>query len=204
MIPAIDPAAPKKRDYLYLQVLVGIILGGLLGWLKPDWGVAVQPLGDGFIKLIKMLIAPIIFTTVVAGIAGMGDLKRMGRVGLKALIYFEIVTTVALLIGLVVANVVQPGSGMHATAASLDTKSVATYIKAGEAQSTKDFLLNVIPKTFVSAFAEGEILQVLLLAILFGCALARIGEHGRPVTNTEALANPQSLELFRTLPELSA
>src|SRR3954465_12572834 len=122
MTPAIDPAAPKKRDTLYLQVLVGIVLGGFLGWWKPDWGVAVQPLGDGFIKLIKMLIAPIIFTTVVAGIAGLGDLKRMGRVGLKALIYFEIVTTFALIIGLVVANVFQPGSGMHATAASLDTK----------------------------------------------------------------------------------
>ncbi len=182
-MPATAPAVPKKRDTLYLQVLVGIFLGGLLGWKFPDAGVAVQPLGDGFIKLIKMLIAPIIFTTVVAGIAGMGDLKRMGRVGLKALIYFEIVTTVALLIGLVVANVFHPGSGMHANAASLDTKSVASYIKAGESQSTKDFLLNVIPKTFVGAFAEGEILQVLLLAILCGCALARLGEHGRPVAN---------------------
>lgn len=183
MTPAIDPAAPKKRDTLYLQVLVGIFLGGLLGWWKPDWGVAVQPLGDGFIKLIKMLIAPIIFTTVVAGIAGMGDLKRMGRVGLKALVYFEIVTTLALVIGLVVVNVFQPGSGMHATAATLDTKSVASYIKAGETQSTKEFLLHVIPNTFVGAFSEGEILQVLLLAILSGCALSRIGEHGRPVIN---------------------
>ncbi|MSU70174.1 MAG: C4-dicarboxylate transporter DctA [Opitutaceae bacterium] len=179
-----DPAAlPKRRDTLYLQVLTGILLGGLLGWCRPDWGVAVQPLGDGFIKLIKMLIAPIIFTTVVAGIAGMGDLKRMGQVGVKALIYFELVTTLALLIGLVVANVFQPGAGMHASAVALDTKSVASYINAGREQSTVGFFLNIIPKTFVGAFAEGEILQVLLLAILFGCALGRIGEHGRPVIN---------------------
>src|ERR1035437_2285984 len=162
MTPVITPIAPKKRDTLYIQVLTGIFLGGLIGWLKPEWGVAVQPLGDGFIKLIKMLIAPIIFTTVVAGIAGMGDLKRMGRVGFKALVYFEIVSTFALIIGLVVANVFQPGAGMHANAASLDTRSVASYIKAGEVQTTKDFLLNIIPKTFVGAFAEGEILQVLL------------------------------------------
>jgi aerobic C4-dicarboxylate transport protein len=176
-------AATKKRDFLYLQVLAGIGLGILVGWLNPDWGVAVQPLGDGFIKLIKMLIAPIIFTTVVAGIAGMGDLKRLGRVGVKALIYFEIVTTLALIIGLVVANVFQPGAGMHVKPEALDTKSIASFVKAGEAQSTTAFLMNIIPRTFVGAFAEGEILQVLLLALLFGAALARLGEHGRPVTN---------------------
>jgi aerobic C4-dicarboxylate transport protein len=181
--PITASALPRKRDTLYLQVLAAVLLGALLGYVKPAWGVAVQPLGDGFIKLIKMLIAPIIFTTVVAGIAGMGDLKRMGRVGAKALIYFEIVTTVALLIGLVVANVFQPGAGMHANAATLDTKSVASYINAGREQSTVAFFLNIIPKTFVGAFADGEILQVLLLAILFGCALGRIGEHGRPVIN---------------------
>ena len=176
-------AAPKKRDTLYLQVLAGIGLGILLGWLSPEWGVKVQPLGDGFIKLIKMLIAPIIFTTVVAGIAGMGDLKRLGRVGAKALIYFEIVTTLALIIGLVVANVFKPGVGMHINAASLDTKVVAAYATQGSAQTTVGFFLNIIPKTFVGAFAEGEILQVLLLALLFGCALGRLGEYGRPVTN---------------------
>ena len=176
-------AAPKKRDTLYLQVLTGIALGVLVGWLKPDWGVAVQPLGDGFIKLIKMLIAPIIFTTVVAGIAGMGDLKRLGRVGVKALIYFEIVTTLALIIGLIVGNVFAPGAGMHVKPEALDTKDIAGFVKQGEAQSTKAFLLNIIPRTFVGAFAEGEILQVLLLALLFGAALARLGEHGRPVTN---------------------
>ncbi len=171
----------KKRDTLYLQVLVAIVLGIVMGWLKPEWGLAVQPLGDGFIKLIKMIIAPIIFTTVVAGIAGMGDLKRLGSVGLRALTYFVVLTTVALVIGLVVANVVRPGDGMHIDAAKLDTKQVDTYITQGKAQSTVGFLLNVIPKTFVGAFAEGEILQVLLLALLFGFALARIGDHGRPV-----------------------
>jgi aerobic C4-dicarboxylate transport protein len=180
---AASGAAPKKRDTLYLQVLAGIILGGLVGWLRPDWGVAVQPLGDGFIKLIKMLIAPIIFTTVVAGIAGMGDLKRLGRVGAKALLYFEVVTTIALIIGLVVANVFKPGAGMHINAAALDAKSITTYVNQGSAQTTVGFFLNIIPKTFVGAFADGDILQVLLLALLFGTALARLGEHGRPVMN---------------------
>ncbi len=183
MTPAIDPAAPKKRDTLYLQVLAGIGLGVLVGWLWPDWGVKVQPLGDGFIKLIKMLIAPIIFTTVVAGIAGMGDLKRLGRVGVKALIYFEIVTTLALIIGLVVANVFAPGVGMHVNAATLDAKSVASYVSQGSTQSTVGFFMNIIPKTFMGAFADGDILQVLLLALLFGCALGRLGEHARPVIN---------------------
>jgi len=186
MHPAPHPtadAAPKKRDTLYLQVVVAIALGIFIGWLKPQWGIALQPLGDGFIKLIKMIIAPIIFCTVVAGIAGMGDLKRLGSVGLRALAYFLTLTTVALVIGLVVANVVRPGDGMHIDASKLDTKQVESYITQGKAQSTVGFFLNIIPKTFVSAFAEGEILQVLLLALLFGFALARIGEHGRPVMN---------------------
>jgi aerobic C4-dicarboxylate transport protein len=187
MHPAPDPAAPSdsphKRDTLYLQVLVGIALGVLVGWLRPAWGVAVQPLGDGFIKLIKMLIAPIIFTTVVAGIAGMGDLKRLGRVGVKALVYFEVVTTLALIIGLVVANVFAPGAGMHVKPEALDTKAIASYVSQGQAQTAVGFFLNIIPKTFVGAFADGEILQVLLLALLFGAALARLGEFARPVIN---------------------
>ena len=193
MHPATDPVAPKKRDTLYLQVLAAIVLGALMGWLKPTWGVAVQPLGDGFIKLIKMLIAPIIFTTVVAGIAGMGDLKRLGRVGVKSLIYFEIVTTLALIIGLVVANVFAPGVGMHINAASLDAKTVANYVTASQAQTTVGFFMNIIPKTFIGAFADGEILQVLLLAMLFGSALARLGEHGRPVIN---LVNEMARVIF--------
>jgi len=181
--PAEPESPPRGRMHLYLQVLIGIILGGLLGYLQPSWGVALRPLGDGFVNLVKMLIAPIIFTTVVVGLAGMGDLKKVGRVGLKALLYFEVVTTIALLIGLVVANVFTPGSGFHADPATLDAKGLARYTTAAGQMSTVDFLLHLIPKTFVSAFAEGEILQVLLLAVLFGLALGQLGDHGRPILN---------------------
>ena len=159
------------------------MLGGVLGYVKPDWGVALRPLGDAFVSLVKMLIGPIIFTTVVVGLAGMGDLKRIGRVGAKALIYFEVVTTLALIIGLVVANVFKPGAGFHADVSTLDASSVARYTSAAGQMTTKEFILHIIPKTFVSAFAEGEILQILLLAILFGLALGKIGEHGRPILN---------------------
>ena len=168
---------------LYVQVLIAIVLGVTLGVLVPDWAVPLKPLGDGFIKLIKMLIAPIIFTTVVAGIAGMGDMKKVGRVGVKALVYFEVVTTLALIIGLVVANVFTPGAGMHASVASLDAKSVAHYVGAASSLGTVDFLLHLIPNTFVGAFVEGDILQVLVVALLSGFALARLGEHARPITN---------------------
>lgn len=181
--PPAAPSAPRKRNTLYVQVLIGIVLGGLLGYLKPKWGVELKPLGDAFVSLVKMLIGPIIFTTVVVGLAGMGDLKKIGRVGAKALIYFEVVTTLALLIGLVVANVFTPGAGFHADPTSLDASKVAKYGTASQQMSTLDFVLHIIPKTFVSAFAEGEILQVLLLAILFGLALGQIGEHGRPILN---------------------
>jgi aerobic C4-dicarboxylate transport protein len=128
------PARPRSIfKLLYVQVLIGIILGGLLGYLQPAWGVQLRPLGDAFIKLMRMLIAPIIFTTVVVGFAGMGDLKKIGRVGGKAVLYFEIVTTLALIIGLVVANVFKPGEGIHANVATLDTKAVASYAQAAEA-----------------------------------------------------------------------
>ncbi len=181
-----NPAEQKKTSWLgslYIQVLIGIVVGGLLGYLKPKWGVELKPLGDAFVSAVKMLIGPIIFSTVVVGLAGMGDLKKIGRVGGKALIYFEIVTTLALVIGLVVANVFRPGDGFNADPATLDAKGVAKYTNAAGSMSTVDFLLHIIPKTFVSAFAEGEILQVLFLAILFGLALGRMGEHGRPVLN---------------------
>ncbi len=181
--PAEPESPPRRRMHLYLQVLIGIILGGLLGYLQPSWGVALRPLGDGFVNLVKMLIAPIIFTTVVVGLAGMGDLKKVGRVGFKALLYFEVVTTIALVIGLVVANVFAPGAGFHADPATLDAKGLARYTTAAGQMSTVDFLLHLIPKTFVSAFAEGEILQVLLLAVLFGLALGQLGDHGRPILN---------------------
>ncbi|MFM8618502.1 MAG: cation:dicarboxylate symporter family transporter, partial [Opitutaceae bacterium] len=168
---------------LYLQVLIGIVLGGLLGYLEPTWGVAMRPFGDAFVNLVKMLIGPIIFTTVVVGLAGMGDLKKIGRVGGKALIYFEVITTLALIIGLVVSNVFTPGVGFHADPATLDAKGLARYTGAAKEMGTVEFLMHIIPKTFVSAFAEGEILQVLLLAVLFGMALGNIGEHGRPIMN---------------------
>jgi aerobic C4-dicarboxylate transport protein len=169
--------------HLYVQVLIAIVLGVLLGWLDPVLGAKLQPLGDGFIKLIKMLIAPIIFSTVVAGIGGMGDLRQVGRVGLKALVYFEVVTTLALIIGLVVSNVFTPGAGIHATAASLDASAVSKYAGAAQALSTVEFLLKIIPTTFVGAFTDGDILQVLLVAVLFGFALAGLGDHGRPAVN---------------------
>jgi aerobic C4-dicarboxylate transport protein len=181
--PAGEPAAPRPRNTLYLQVLAGIVIGGVLGYVKPAWGVELRPLGDAFVSLVKMLIGPIIFTTVVVGLAGMGDLKKIGRVGGKALIYFEVVTTLALIIGLVVANVFTPGAGFHADPTKLDAGGLTKYTNAAKQMGTVDFLLHLIPKTFVSAFAEGEILQVLLLAILFGLALGRLGEHGRPVLN---------------------
>ena len=168
-----NPAVPEnsgKRNTLYLQVLAAIVVGVLVGYLWPDFGASLKPLGDGFIKLVKMLIAPIIFATVVVGLAGMGDLKKVGRVGGKALLYFEIVSTLALIIGLVVANVFVPGAGVHANAASLDAKAVAGYTKAAQGQTTAEFLLHIIPNTFVGAFAEGEILQVLLLAVLLNNA----------------------------------
>jgi aerobic C4-dicarboxylate transport protein len=181
--PAAANDAPRKRNTLYIQVLIGIVIGGLLGYFQPALGVKLRPLGDAFVSLVKMLIAPIIFTTVVVGLAGMGDLKKIGRVGAKALLYFELVTTLALVIGLVIGNVFMPGAGFHADPSTLDAKSLAKYTSAASHMDTVQFLLHIIPKTFVSAFSEGEILQVLFLAILFGLALGRLGEHGRPVLN---------------------
>ena len=160
---------------LYVQVLFSIALGCALGYLAPETGTAMKPLGDGFIKLIKMVIAPIIFTTVVLGIAGSEDLKRVGRTGGLALLYFEVVSTIALVVGLVVVNTVQPGTGMNIDVKTLNAASVAEYAKPGKMGSTQDFLLHVIPTTFVDAFAKGEILQVLFLALIFGIALQRIG-----------------------------
>jgi aerobic C4-dicarboxylate transport protein len=173
----------KLLKHLYVQVLLAIVAGMLIGYFDPALGVELKPLGDGFIKLIKMLIAPIIFTTVVAGIAGMGDMKKVGRVGMKALIYFEVVTTLALIIGLIVANVFTPGAGVHANVATLDAASVSTYTKAATQFSTVDWLLHLIPNTFVGAFVDGDILQVLVVALFSGFALARLGEQARPITN---------------------
>ncbi|RZT10052.1 aerobic C4-dicarboxylate transport protein [Duganella sp. CF402] len=173
----------KKPFYkiLYVQVLFAIFCGVMLGVFYPDSGVAMKPLGDGFIKLIKMIIAPVIFCTVVSGIAGMQDVKKIGRVGGKALLYFEVISTFALVIGLFVANLVKPGAGFNATAATLDAKSIEQYTTKAHAQTTTDFLMNIIPNTVVDAFAKGDILQVLLIAILFGFSISLLGERGKPL-----------------------
>lgn len=169
---------------LYVQVLAGMALGIAIGLLWPSAGVALKPLADGFIKLIKMLLAPIIFGTVVVGIARMGDLKDVGRLGLKALIYFEVLTTIALLIGLAVVNLVRPGVGMNIDPATLDDTAVKSYEGAAAAQGgIVQFLLNIIPDTFLGAFTGGAMLQVILLALLFGVALARAGTAYAPVTD---------------------
>src|SRR5437660_1397349 len=185
MDTALSTAAdiPHKPFYthLYVQVLTAIVLGVLLGHFYPHLGEAMKPLGDGFIKLIKMLIAPIIFCTVVHGIASMEDLKKVGRVGLKALIYFEVVTSLALIVGLIVVNILQPGVGMNVDARTIDTKSIQVYTTKAGQQGTVEFLMHIIPNTVVGAFAEGEILQVLFFAILFAFGLFMLGERGRPV-----------------------
>jgi aerobic C4-dicarboxylate transport protein len=181
---------------LYLQVLVAVACGALLGHFFPGPGASLKPLGDAFIKLVKMLIAPIVFATVVTGIAKMGDLRKVGRVGLKGILYFEVLTTVALGIGLAVANAVRPGHGMNVNPASLDAKAVASYTTGAHAHSTVDFLLNVIPKDVADAFAKGDILQVLLFSVLFGVALAAIGAKGRPVL---AFIDGLSAVLFRVV-----
>ncbi|WP_414707244.1 dicarboxylate/amino acid:cation symporter [Rudaea sp.] len=168
--------------HLYFWVLIGIILGGLLGWLNPQLGAGMKWLGDLFINLVKMLISPVIFLTVVLGIAGMADMKKVGRVGGKALLYFEIVSTFALALGLIVMNLVQPGKGFNVDPATLDAKSVAAYAKQAGEQNTTDFILHIVPKTFVDAFtANGDLLQVLVIAILFGFVLSRLGDKGKPV-----------------------
>lgn len=178
---ASTPAHHPWWRHLYAQVLAAITVGVLLGHFWPEIAVQMKPFGDGFIKLIKMLIAPIIFCTVVHGIASMDDMKKVGRVGVKALIYFEVLTTLALIIGLVVVNLWKPGAGMNVDPAALDTRAIATYTARAGQQSTVDFLMHIIPNTVVGAFAEGEILQVLLIAVLFAFALQALGDYGKPL-----------------------
>ncbi len=166
---------------LYVQVLTAVTLGVLLGHFYPNIGADMKPLGDGFIKLIKMIIAPIIFCTVVIGIAGMEDMKKVGKTGGLALLYFEVVSTLALIVGLVIINLVEPGAGMNIDVTTLDTKSIAAFTGPGKMVGTVDFLLNIIPTSVVDAFAKGEILQVLLFAVLFGFALHKFGGRGTMV-----------------------
>jgi aerobic C4-dicarboxylate transport protein len=177
-VPAAATPRPPLYRSLYVQVVTAVVIGVLLGHFYPALGAEMKPLGDAFIKLIKMLIAPIIFCTVVVGIAGMEDMKKVGKTGGLALLYFEVVSTVALIIGLLLVNVIQPGAGMNVDAAALDTKGIAAYTGPGKMVGTVDFLMNIIPNTVVDAFAKGEILQVLLVAVLFGFALHRFGGRG--------------------------
>jgi aerobic C4-dicarboxylate transport protein len=166
---------------LWLQVLLGAVVGVVIGHCFPNFGVALKPLGDGFIKLIKMLLAPIIFGTIVVGIAKMGSIKEVGRVGFKALVYFQIVSTFALAIGLIVADVVKPGAGMNVDASAIDAKSVAGYTAATQEQGAVNFLMNIIPSSVADAFVQGNMLQIILFSVLFGLALAQLPDRGRPV-----------------------
>ena len=180
---------PQFFKSLYIQVLSAILVGVMLGHFYPDFAVQLKPLGDEFIKLIKMMIAPVIFCTIVTGIAGMQDTRKVGRVGLKALIYFEIVTTLALIIGLIVINILKPGAGMNIDAATLDAKSVETYITQSKNQTVWDFILNIIPENIVNAISNNNLLQVLLFSVLMGLALSKIKEKAVPL-----LKGIQSLE----------
>jgi aerobic C4-dicarboxylate transport protein len=180
----IDSKRKPWYAHLYFQVLIAIALGATLGHFYPDVGKAMKPLGDGFIKLIKMMITPIVFTTIVVGIAKMGDMRKVGRVGLKALVYFEVVSSLALVIGLIVVNVFRPGAGINADVSTLDTKAISGYTTQAKSLSAVDLILHMIPDSVVGAFASGEILQVLLFSVLFGVALARLGDQGKPLVDS--------------------
>jgi len=190
---------PKFLRSLFGQVVLALVVGVILGLFVPEFSVKLKPLGDGFIKLIKMIIPVLVFCVVVHGIAGAGDLKRVGRVGVKALIYFEVVTTVALGLGLLLAFVFEPGVGMNVDPKALDAKAMSAYVENASKLTgggTVDFLMKLIPTTVVNAFATGDVLQVLLFAVLFGCALAMLGERGAPVANfIETLSHV----LFKTM-----
>ncbi|MGE3844322.1 MAG: cation:dicarboxylase symporter family transporter, partial [Vicinamibacterales bacterium] len=185
MTTATSPATPGKRPFyrdLSFQVLVGMGLGVIVGHYSPQFGPTVRPLGDAFIRLIQMVVGPVIFCSVVGGIAGVGDMKKVGRVAIVALIYFEVVTSLALVIGLVTINVFQPGVGMNVDVATLNTKEAASYITtAREFVSTSEFLLNIVPRTMIGGFAEGEVLQILFVSVLVGLGLAAAGPRAQPM-----------------------
>ena len=179
---AATTSVPWYRQ-LYMQVLIGTLAGVAFGYVYPTAGTAMKPLGDAFIQVIRMLIAPIIFFTVVHGVARMGDMKRVGRVAIKALVYFEVITTLALVIALVMVNVWRPGAGMHIVAANLDTSAIKSYTAQTQHLNATEFLLHIIPDTVMGAFARGDILQVLFFSVLFAFGLLMIGERGRPLLN---------------------
>jgi aerobic C4-dicarboxylate transport protein len=171
----------KFYKSLYAQVILAILLGIIIGFFYPEFATRLKPLGDGFIKLVKMMIAPVIFCTIVSGIAGMQDVKKVGRVGIKAIIYFEVITTLALIIGLIVINILKPGVGMNIDPSTLDTKSVTAYVTQAKATNAVDFVLHIIPDNIISALANGDLLQILFFSVLFGIALSKIGEKAKPV-----------------------
>ena len=183
-------AAPRRPWYtvLYIQVLIAIAVGVAVGYFDPQLGVKLKPLGDGFIALIKMMIAPVIFCTIVHGIASMGDLKKIGRVGIKTLVYFETVSTLALALGLIVGRTLQPGAGFDIDANALDPNAVSSYVTRAKEEGIVNHLLAIIPDTFVGAFAKGDLLQVLLVSILTGFAISFLGEAGKRVSNAIDLA----------------
>lgn len=196
--------SPSRRRtpiyrHTYVQVLIAIALGIALGVAAPGLAVSMKPLGDGFIKVIRMLIAPIVFTTVVVGVARMGDMKEVGRIGLKTLVYFEVITTLALILGLLVVNVLQPGAGMNVDPSALDTRAIETYTANAKQLNWIEFFLNIIPNTVVDAFAKGDVLQVLLFSLLFGAALARLGERGRPLIEVIDQASHALFGIVRVL-----
>jgi aerobic C4-dicarboxylate transport protein len=195
-----DTTTQRKPIYkqIYFWVLVGIVLGILVGHFFPKTGQALEPIGESFVNLITMIIAPIIFCTVVGGIAGMADLKSVGRIGLKALIYFEVLTTVALILGLVVINVVQPGAGVNAEPPKL-SGDAAGYVEQGEASHWYDFIFHIFPDSFVGAFAEGDVLQVLFISILVAIALQLMGEVGRPVTRAIGMIGKVFFQIVRII-----
>jgi len=188
---------------LYVQVLVGIAAGVVLGYVAPAYGAAMKPLGDGFIKLVRMLIAPIVFSTVVVGIAQTGAMKEIGRIGARALLYFEAVSTIALIIGLIVARTLQPGAGMNFNPATADVSAVASYTTASKNLHAVDFVLNVIPDAMIGAFTGGEILQVLLVSILFGLALLRLGPPVKPVVDLIAQLSKILFEIVALIMRLA-
>jgi aerobic C4-dicarboxylate transport protein len=185
-LPAAPPVAAAVRrkkwyQHLYTQVLIAVAIGILLGHFYPSLGEAMKPLSDNFLKLVKLMVAPLIFCTVVHGIASMNDMKTVGRVGLKALIYFEVMTTIALAVGLIAVNVFKPGAGMHVDPATLDVSAISAYTKAAHDQTVVGFLSHIIPHTVFGAFADGDLLQVLLVSIIFAVGLQMLGERGKPM-----------------------
>jgi len=183
LIFSLKLAIMKIFKSLYVQVLTAIVIGIALGYFYPSVAVKMKPLGDGFIKLVKMMIAPVVFCTVVSGISGMQNISKVGRVGLKAIIYFELITTLSLVIGLFVINILKPGSGMNVDPSTLDSGAVSSYVTQGKSTNVVDFLMNIIPSNIVGALANGDLLQVLFFSVLFGIALTKTGEKARPVMN---------------------